>query len=161
LLVGDAVVVGQPALGGDPQLVQDLGRAAERELVARPSRRASSHSIHQSVRASPGGSTALLYLITRPSPLVTRPSSSAQTVLGRTTSARAAVSDRKKSDLDVELKRVVAGPDHRLVGQGHERVVAHAEQPADLAGGHLPDHLVHRGALVGQVASSIPQTPAT
>ncbi len=54
--------------------------------------------IHQSGRATPGGSAALLCLITRPSPLVMTPSSSAHAVVGSTTSARSAVSERKKSD---------------------------------------------------------------
>src|ERR1051326_4109706 len=48
-------------------------------------------------RASPGGSAAWLILITRPSKLVVVPSSSHHTDPGRTTSARSAVSDMKKS----------------------------------------------------------------
>src|SRR4030095_5842936 len=36
LVVGDAVVVGHPAVGGAPQRAQDLGGAPDRELVAGP-----------------------------------------------------------------------------------------------------------------------------
>jgi hypothetical protein len=53
--------------------------------------------IVQSARASPGGSTALLILMTRPSTWVTVPSSSSCRLPGRTMSAWRAVSLRKKS----------------------------------------------------------------
>ena len=51
----------------------------------------------QSSFASPGGLIALLIFMTRPSPLVVVPSSSAQVVPGKTTSACLADSDIKKS----------------------------------------------------------------
>ena len=53
--------------------------------------------IRQSWRASPGGSTAWLILMTRPSTWVTVPSSSSCRLPGSTMSAWRAVSLRKKS----------------------------------------------------------------
>ncbi len=58
-----------------------------------------SWKIRQSCRASPGGATAWLILMTRPSVEQTVPSSSSCCDPGNTTSAKRAVSLRKKSTL--------------------------------------------------------------
>ena len=62
-----------------------------------PSRSAMSSRISQSRRASPGGATAALILMIRPSPLVEVPSSSSCSEPGSTMSAWWADSERKKS----------------------------------------------------------------
>ena len=60
-------------------------------------RRARSTRISRSTRAFPGGGTACRMRITRPSAVVTVPSSSSCSEPARTTSAWRAVSDMKKS----------------------------------------------------------------
>ena len=77
LLVGDAVVVGGAALRRDAQLVENfLAEVLKAKCFAAPRRRASSMMISVSVRASPGGVTACRMRVTRPSAVVTVPSSS-------------------------------------------------------------------------------------
>ncbi len=49
-------------------------------------------------------------------------------------------------ELGVELGGVVPLLDHPVVGEGDEGVVADADQAADLAALHLPDHLHHGGS---------------
>lgn len=53
-------------------------------------------------------------------------------------------------ELGMELGRVVALLDHRIVGEGDEGVVADADEAADLPALHLPDHLHHGGAGAGE-----------
>ena len=92
-----------------------------------------SWTILQSSRASPGQSTALLILITRPSALVTMPSSSSWSEPGRTTSAKRALSLRKKSMRHVELELLQHAADEGVVGQRDHGVEAEAQQAPDLA----------------------------
>src|SRR5579884_3668212 len=97
LLPRDAIVIGHPSFGGLPILVPDVAdRLIGEELLTA---QASGQFAHDLPVASglPRGSAARLILITRPSRLVVVPSSSHQTVPGRTTSASSAVSDMKKS----------------------------------------------------------------
>ena len=96
-LLGDPAVVGGAARAGPAQFVENRARSAVKILPA-PSRSASAVTICASVRTpSGGGACAWRRRITRPSRLVIVPSSSAHCAIGSTTSARSAVSDRKKS----------------------------------------------------------------
>src|SRR6059058_573288 len=95
----------------------------------------------QSCVASPGGSTALLILITRPSTCATTPSSSSCSEPGRTTSACCAVSLRKKS-ITVKNSSFSSARDEGVVGEGDLRVEADRQEALDLARVDLPHHLV-------------------
>ena len=97
-LVGDARVVGLPARRGPAQLVEDgLGVVGEELPAPEPCRRGR-RAPPGRVRTPPGARAARRRRSTRPSRLVIVPSSSAHWAQGRTTSASAAVSERKRSE---------------------------------------------------------------
>ena len=98
--------------------------------------------ILQSCLASPGGVTAWLILITRPSVEQTVPSSSSCCDPGRTTSANRAVSLRKKSVQAKNSSFSSIRLTKRAVRQGDDRVERPGEQAPDLAGLDLAEQLV-------------------
>ena len=96
----------------------------------------------QSWRASPGHSTALLILMTRPSSLR---DGAFVFFLERTRQhdvrvARALAHEEVDGDVEVELLERL--PDEVVVGQRDDRVEADAQQPLDLAAVDLADDLV-------------------
>ena len=94
----DPRVVRRRAGRGLAQLLEDGARPRLEKPVARSERAARVAEDPQiGTHALGGGSTTRRRRITRPSRLVIVPSSSAHCAEGRTTSARRAVSDRKKS----------------------------------------------------------------
>ena len=97
LLVSDAEVIGGAAFGSDAQLVENLLDEVQGEMFLRPQPLRDFQQDLVSVRALPGGVTAFRMRMTRPSAVVTVPSSSSWSEPGRMRLAWWAVSLRKKS----------------------------------------------------------------
>ena len=110
-----------------------------------------SRRISQSRRASPGGSTAALILMIRPSPLVEVPSSSSCSEPGQDDVGVVTGLRQEEVDHGVELQ-----PVERLGGEvgirgRHGRVEADRQQPLDLAGVDRLDDLLGGNALAGDL----------
>ena len=151
-LVGDAlpggpVVVGRATLGGEAQLFEDLLGVVVRKYRPRPSRAARSSRICQSRRASPGGSTAALILMIRPSPLVEVPSSSSCSEPGEHDIGVLRRFGQEEVDDGVELEPVEGFGGEVGVGCRHGGVEADRQQSLDLTGVDRLDDLLGRDAL--------------
>ena len=133
-LVGDAGIVGEPAGARPAQLVEDVARAAVRKAAAAcRARAARAHRMSIRCCTPAGGSTARRRRITRPSRFVIVPSSSAHCADGSTTSARLAVSDRKKSATTRQSSARSRSLDADAVRRRHGDVRSHDEHRAHAA----------------------------
>ncbi len=106
--------------------------------------------MRQSSRASPGASTALLILMTRPSICVTTPSSSSCSEPGKDDVGMPGRLVEEEIDGDVELQFLQHPLDEVAVRQRHLGVEADAEQAADFAAVDLAEDLVGVHAAVRQ-----------
>ena len=141
-LVGDAGVVGDAAGAGPPQLVEDDPRIVREVLAPAEFRRPAWTSICRSSSTPTGGGRACLRRITRPSTLVMVPSSSAHCAVGSTTSAMAAVSDRKMSETTSRSSAPSRSADPVGVRRGdHDVGRQHQQRPNAAVGAHPVEHL--------------------
>ena len=125
-------------------------------------RRASSFMIHSSVLAPAGASSAWRRRMTRPSRDVMVPSSSAHWVTGSTTSASAAVSERKKSQTTSRSRR--ASPSRTRLTFGAETTTfdpctSRARMPSGWP--RVSSSSTAGSPGPGMIDSSTPQTAAT
>ena len=117
--------------------------------------------IRQSCRASPGGSTALLILMTRPSVLRDDPFVLLVQRAGQHDVGVPGRLAQEEVDRDVELELLEHPRDEVAVRQRDHRVEADREQPADLAAIDLAEDLVgSRRPACGSSSGSMPQTSA-
>lgn len=143
--VGDAVVVVDGAGGGDAQLVEDRPGVGEVEFV---SRRRAVGRVRTSPRCRCGLRGRVLGLVVLDHAgfrvghhaFVLGPGGDGEDDMGVGGGL-----GEEEVELRVELGGVVPLLDHPVVGQGDEGVVADADEAADLAALHLPDHFHHGG----------------
>ena len=98
--------------------------------------------MRQSCLASPGGSTALLILMTRPSTCATTPSSSSCSEPGKNDVGVLRRLAEEEVDDGEELELLQRARDEGVVRQRDLRVEADQKQALDLARVDLPHHLV-------------------